>query len=278
MKQKGWGVMSIMVTGATGQLGSLIIDNLLQFVPAGEIIACVRDREKANDLLEKGVEIRFGDYDQPDTLIQAFTGVAELLFISSSHPDDNVRLNQHSEVVHAALKAGVKHLLYTSFAFPPKGQIPTNHVHLLTEQMILKSGIDYTFLRNALYMDFVDVLGLKEAIQSGELITYPGNWLFNSVTRKDLALATAVVLTTTGHLNQIYELTAPRSWDFSELAEVLSVLSGKRVVHRQDSSIQHWIYSFLGKIDTASTSKDMERLMGRPVTPLKESLFTFLQV
>lgn len=269
--------MSIMVTGATGQLGSLIMENLLQFVPSSQIIACVRDLEKAKELLEKGVEIRFGDYDQPDSLVEAFSGVTNLLFISSSHPDDNVRLNQHSEVVNAAIKAGVKHLLYTGFAFPPKEQIPANHVHLLTEQMILKSGIDYTFLRNALYMDFVDVLGLKEAIQSGELITYPGNWLFNSVTRKDLALATAVVLTTTGHHNQIYELAAPRSWDFSELAEILSELSGTRIVHRQDSNIQHWIYSFLAKLDTASTSNDMERLMGRPVTTLKESVVTFLQ-
>jgi NAD(P)H dehydrogenase (quinone) len=245
---------------------------------AGQIIACVRDPEKAKALLGKGFEIRFGDYDQLDSLMKAFSGVTELLFISSSHPDDKVRLNQHAQVVNAALMAGVKHLLYTGFAFPPKGQIPANHVHLLTEQMILQSGIAYTFLRNALYMDFVEVLGLKEAIQSGELITYPGDWSFNSVTRKDLALATAVVLTTTGHHNQIYELAATYPWDFSDLAEVLSELSGKRVVHRQDSSIQHWMYSFLAKIDTASTSKDMERLMGRPVTSLKESIVTFLQV
>lgn len=84
--------------------------------------------------------------------------------------------------------------------------------------------------------------------------------------------------TTTGHLNQIYELAAPRSWDFTELAEVLSELAGKRIDHRQDSNIQHWIYSFLAKVDTASTSNDLERLMGRPVTSLKESLITFLQV
>lgn len=254
------------------------MENLLQFVPAGQIIACVREPEKAKNLVEKGIEIRIGDYDQPDSLMQAFSGVTELLFISSSHPDDNVRLNQHAQVVNAALKAGVKHLLYTGFAFPPKGQIPANHVHLLTEQMILHSGIEYTFLRNALYMDFVEILGLKEAIQNGELITYPGEWLFNSVTRKDLALATAVVLTTTGHHSQIYELTAPNPWDFSDLAEVLSELSGKRVVHRQNSSIQHWMYSFLAKIDTASASKDMERLLGRPVTSLKDAIAPFIQL
>jgi NAD(P)H dehydrogenase (quinone) len=91
-----------MVTGATGKLGSLILENLLQVVPAGQIIACVRDPEKAKALLGKGLEIRFGDYDQPDSLMKAFSGVSELLFISSSHPDDKVRLNQHAQVVNAA--------------------------------------------------------------------------------------------------------------------------------------------------------------------------------
>jgi NAD(P)H dehydrogenase (quinone) len=267
--------MSIMVTGATGQLGSMIMDNLLQSVPTSQVIACVRQPDKAAKYLEKGFEVRFGDYDQPDSLVQAFTGVTALLLIASSHTDDNIRLNQHAQVIQAAQKAKVKHLMYTGFAFPPKGPIPPNHVHLLTEQMILESGISYTFLRNALYMDFVGVLGLKEALQSGELVTYPGNWLFNSVTREDLALATANVLSTTGHQNQIYELTSPRPWGLSELVDVLTELSGKKIVHRQDSSIQHWIYSFLMKIDTASTSKDLERLMGRPVTTLRDSVIPF---
>lgn len=270
--------MSIMVTGATGQLGRLMLKSLLQYLPIDQIIVCVRDLKKANDLLEQGFEVRYGDYDQQDSLIQAFSGVTKLLFISSSHPDDKVRLHQHSLVVDAALKAGVKHLLYTSFAFPPKEDIPAEHVHLLTEQLIIKSGMDYTILRNALYVDFVAVLGLKSAIQSGELVTYPGEWSFNSVTRNDLALTTAVVIITSGHENKIYELTSPRTWDFNELAEVLSQLSGKEILYRQDSSIQHWMYSFLAKIDTVSTSTDMETLMGRPVTPLKDAIAPFIEL
>lgn len=158
----------------------------------------------------------------------------------------------------------------------PKGPIPSYHIHLLTEQLILESGIAYTFLRNALYIDFVGVLGLKEAMESGELPTYPGNWQFNSVTREDLALATAKVLTTSGHENQVHELAAPNVWDFNDLVDVLSELSGKRITYRQDSSIQHWIYSFLAKTDTASTSKDLERLMERKVTTLRESIKLFV--
>lgn len=112
--------MSIMVTGATGQLGSLIMENLEKYVPASQVIACLRQREKAANYLEKGFEVRFGDYDQLDSLIEAFTGVTTLLLISSSHTDDKIRLNQHAQVIHAAKKADVKHLLYTGFAFPPK--------------------------------------------------------------------------------------------------------------------------------------------------------------
>lgn len=113
-------------------------------------------------------------------------------------------------------------------------------------------------------------------MESGELPTYPGNWQFNSVTREDLALATAKVLTTSGHENQVYELAAPNVWDFNDLVDVLSELSGKRITYRQDSSIQHWIYSFLAKTDTASTSKDLERLMERKVTTLRESIKLFV--
>lgn len=94
--------MSIMVTGATGQLGSLIMEKLEKYVPASQVIACVRQPDKAVNFLEKGFEVRFGDYDQLDTLIDAFTGVTTLLLISSSHTDDKIRLHQHTQVIHAA--------------------------------------------------------------------------------------------------------------------------------------------------------------------------------
>ncbi|MRN55122.1 SDR family oxidoreductase [Paenibacillus monticola] len=268
--------MSILITGATGKLGSLIIEQLLQKVPSSQIIACVRHTEKAEHYIKLGIEVRFGDYDQLESIEMAFSGITQLLLISSSHTDDSVRLVQHSNVIAAAKKAGVKQLLYTSFAFPRQGPIPTNHVHRLTEQVIFESGLDYTILRNALYTDFVGVLGLNEAIDSGKFITYPGNWQFNTVTRQDLAIGTAQILTTSGHVNQIYELTAPRPWDFSELSAILSELAGKPVVHREDSSIQNWIYAFLSKIDTVSTSEDLERFMGCPITPLKDSILPFI--
>ncbi|MNI14782.1 Quinone oxidoreductase 2 [compost metagenome] len=268
--------MSIAITGATGQLGTLIIKQLLQKVSADQIIACVRHPEKAKKFLEQGIEVRFCDYDQPESLEQAFAGASKLLLISSSNKDDTIRLRQHVHVIEAAKKSQVKHLLFTSFAFLGVGTITPSHLYLATEHAILTTGIPHTFLRNALYTDFVGVLGLDAAIATGELITYPGDWKFNTVTRHDLALGIAAVLAEQGHTNKTYELTAPRPWTFNDLAIVLSELTGKPISLRQDPQIQNWMYGFLGKIDTSSTSADLERLIGGPITTLKESIKPFI--
>ncbi|OAS15836.1 NAD(P)H-binding protein [Paenibacillus oryzisoli] len=268
--------MSIVITGANGKLGSLIMKQLLKKVSADQIIACVRQPDKAEEYLKQGIEVRFCDYDKPESLDQSFAGASKLLFISSSNTDDTIRLRQHAHVIEAAKKAKVEHLLFTSFAFPGKGLISPTHLYLATEHAILTTGIPYTFLRNALYTDFVGVLGLDAAIAGGELSVYPGDWKFNTVTRHDLALGIAAVLTESGHENKTYELTAPHSWTFNDLAVALSDLSCKPVSLRQNPQIQNWIYGFLGKINTSSTSSDLEKLIGGPVTSLKESIKQFI--
>ncbi|WP_405112664.1 SDR family oxidoreductase [Paenibacillus sp. FSL K6-1217] len=270
--------MTIMITGATGQLGSLIIEQLRQRLPAGQIVAGIRRMEQAADFREKGIEVRYADYDQPESLEEACRGITRLLLISSSHADDNVRLAQHKRVIDAAKRGGVEHLLYTGFAFPQQStdQSKPKNVHILTEQAILESGLGYTFLRNGLYMDFLGVMGLKEAVSSGVLATAPGEWRFNSVTRADLAEATAALLGRGDSGNHVVELSASQTWDLADLAGLLTEIAGKPVVHVQDASIQHWIYAWLRTLDTASTSRDLERLMGRPATPLRESILPFI--
>ncbi|MCR8643771.1 SDR family oxidoreductase [Paenibacillus sp. N1-5-1-14] len=264
--------MSIAITGATGQLGAHIIQQLLGTVGAGSIVACVRDVGKAQKYVNLGIEVRYCDYDSSDSLAQAFVGITKLLLISSSHHDDTIRLRQHAQVIEAAKNANVEHILYTSFAFLGKGYIAPSHLHLATEHAILTTGIAYTFLRNALYMDFVHVFGLDEAITSGELHIYPGDWKFNSVTREDLAEGIATVLSESGHTNKTYELTASSPWTFQDLSDVLTDLTGKPIAVRQNPLIQSWIYGFLKHIDAASTSNDLENLLGRPTTSLRESI------
>ncbi|WP_141504924.1 NAD(P)H-binding protein [Paenibacillus luteus] len=270
--------MSIAITGATGQLGRLILKELVHSQPAEGIIACVRDLEQASVFEEQGIQVRFCDYDQPESLGRAFAGVSKLLLISSSNSDDAVRLRQHKQVIDAANKASVAQLLYTSFAFiRDNADIPSN-VHAATEHAIQATGIPYTFLRNALYTDFVGVLGLNEAVAAGELRYLPGDWTFNSVTRQDLAGAAAKVLIRQGdeHVNNIYELAAPQGWTFPDLAAALQTLTGKLISLRPDPQIQNWIYGFLRKIDTASTSNDLIKLTGRPIIPLAEAIKPFI--
>ncbi|WP_019911158.1 SDR family oxidoreductase [Paenibacillus sp. HW567] len=268
--------MTILITGATGQLGQLIIEQLVQQVPPEQIIAGMRQLDKGKAFKERGIGLRRVDYDVPESLEEAFAGVSRLLLISSPHTDDAVRITQHTNVVEAAKKAGVAHILYTGFAFPQHGNKAAGNVHAQTEQAILDSGLSYTFVRNALYIDFVGVLGLNEAISSGVLRALPGDWRFNAVTRSDLALATAQILAGSGHEGQIYELAAPKTWTFTELAQALAELAGKPVVHVEDSAAQHWIYNFVSSIDTVSVSEDLQRLMGRPVTALKMSILPFV--
>lgn len=270
--------MKILITGANGQLGSQIVEQLRHRIPAGQIVAGVRQVEQAQHLSEQGIEVRYVDYDMPESLTAAVHGISRLLLISSPHQDDSVRLTQHKQVIAAAKAGGVKHLLYTGLAFSgwTAGKDTPENVHALTEEAIVASGLEYTFLRNGLYMDFVGVLGLKEAMSSGELVTAPGAWAFNSVTRGDLALAAAVVLGREASGNQIYELASSQSWGFTDLAAVLTEVAGSRVVHREDAGVQHWIYAFLSRLDTSSTSGDLEQLIGRPLTSLKDSILPFL--
>lgn len=267
--------MPIVITGANGKLGRLVIQELLQRVPASELVACIRNMEHRHDFEKLGIAVRHCDYDRPESLEQAFLGASRLLFISSSHHDDDMRLLQHSNVIEAAKQSEAQHLLYTSFAFPEDGTISLTRLHAATEKSIHASGLPYSIFRHAIYTDFVEVLDLRSAVAKGELRVQPGNWRFNSVTRPDLAIAIAEVMTSPEHEQQTYELTAPQAWTFEELAAALSELAGKPVSLIQDSELQHWMFGFLRSINTASTTGDLERLMERPATPLKECIRQF---
>ncbi|REK77673.1 NAD(P)H-binding protein [Paenibacillus paeoniae] len=264
--------MSIVITGASGKLGRLVIQTLLERVPGAELVASIRNMEHKQDFEKLGVAVRHCDYDLPDTLEQAFLGASRLLLISSSHHHDDVRLLQHTNVIEAAKRASVGHLLYTSFAFPEAGTISLTRLHEATERAVQASSIPYTIFRHALYTDFVGVLDLQSAMVKGELRVPPGEWRFNSVTRLDLATAIAATLTSPDHEQQTYELTAPKAWAFEELAEILSELADKPVCLLNDAQLQHWMFGFLRSINTSSTTGDLEQLMGRPATELREAI------
>ncbi|MEV7896023.1 NAD(P)H-binding protein, partial [Streptomyces cyaneofuscatus] len=143
--------MSIVVTGATGELGRLVIDELLATVPAGEIVAVVRNKEKAAALAARGVELRIADYDRPETLAEAFRAGDRVLLISGS--EVGKRVAQHSAIVEAAKAAGVAQLAYTGILGGPDADFLLADEHKATEQLILDSGLPYTFLRNGWYTE-----------------------------------------------------------------------------------------------------------------------------
>lgn len=286
--------MKIIITGATGGLGSQVIRHLLQSVPAGHIAAVVRDPEKAAPLAELGVEIRQGDYNDPVSLASAFEGGTKLLFISSPAMDDALRVVQHAQVVKAARDAGIRHIAYTSFAFAEDN--PFALVHLATEYAIRAAGLPYTFLRNAGYLEFfLNPAAIQANLRSGRIITNAGQGKVNAVSRYDLALAAAAVLTGEGHDNKTYTLVSEAPWSFDELAGLLTELSGTPVLH-QDVSFEEekrmlvqaglpeaaaqmtaYVYSTVANGQMERGGSDLTALIGSQ-TPLCEFVGRMIQV
>ncbi|GAA2969696.1 SDR family oxidoreductase [Actinokineospora diospyrosa] len=219
--------MTILVTGATGQFGGLAVRHLLDRVPAADLAVSVRDAGKAADLADRGVDVRQGDFSEPDTL--RFAGADTLLLVSTNGPDE-IRVGQQNAAVDAAVRAGVSRIVYTSVSNAAISPLGLAKVHAATEAHIKASGVSYTFLRNAMYHE--NYLGsLPQAVESGTYVTAAGTGRVASASRDDFALAAAIVASSEGHEGAVYELTGSRAWSFDELAEIASDVAGKPVKH-----------------------------------------------
>jgi NAD(P)H dehydrogenase (quinone) len=282
--------MTVATTGATGQLGNFVIKHLLEKIPADQVVAVVRNLDKAAPLVKLGVEVRYGDYMDPASLVKAFGGISKLLLISSSAAfDETLRMTQHANVIRAAKIAGVKHLCYTGTAFAEDATFGPALLHLATEQAIRASRITYTFLRDTLYTEVFVSPELAKSIDTGIIVTNTANGKINSVSRNDFALAHATVLTQAGHENKTYNLVSNQLWTFDELAQILSELSGKKVVHKLGSfdEAKNYLvkcglpeprangrasnYDQVAKGEWAKQSNDLRALIGKE-TPLKETV------
>jgi NAD(P)H dehydrogenase (quinone) len=278
--------MSIVITGANGLLGRLVIKDLLDSgVSAEGITAVVRSKEKGADL---GVPLHIADYDEPETVKDAFGPEDRVLLISGSEPGR--RIPQHTAVVDAARAAGVAQLAYTSVFGGPKADFALAGDHQATEQVILDSGLPYTFLRNNWYSElyFGDFAGIVErgVIANG---VAPDSRIA-SATREDYAAAAAAVLTGDGHLNKAYELSGDAAWTFEEFAAEVTRQTGKQVVHRSLTPAENkellvavglpeGFADILVDVDNAinrgalaGTSNDLSRLIGRATTPIADSI------
>ncbi|TVX96678.1 NAD(P)H-binding protein [Cohnella terricola] len=264
--------MKIVLTGSTGHLGGLILKQLLFRCRAEDLVLSVRQPHIAEGYRDPNLDVRYGDYDVPESLEPSFRGARKLMMVSSPCTDEAIRLRQHLSVIEAARQAGINHIVYTSIFAPEKGNLSVHKLHLDTEQAIRESNIPYTILRNAYYTDIVKFLGIREAAASGILVSPPGNWNFNTASRWDLAHAAAIVLTEEGHENRTYELTPTRTWNLDDLARAISEVTGRKVVHRTDKDYQNNIYRMLPFSDMQFTSDDLAELVGQPLRSVKDEV------
>ncbi|MFB8102312.1 SDR family oxidoreductase [Streptomyces sp. NPDC056007] len=283
--------MSIVVTGATGELGRLVIDELLATVPAGEIVAVVRNKEKAAPLAAKGVELRIADYDRPETLAEAFRADDRVLLISGS--EVGKRVAQHSALIEAAKAVGVAQLAYTGILGGPDADFQLADEHKATEQLILDSGLPYTFLRNGWYTENYTA-NLAPVLEHGAVVANAGEGRIASASRADYAAAAAAVVTGEGHLGKAYELSGDTAWSLAEYAAVVSEATGKEIAYKEVPASVHQeilvgaglpegFAAILTDVDEAiargrlaGTSGDLSRLIGRPTTPLATTVRTAL--
>lgn len=218
----------IVVTGATGQLGRLVIASLLKRIPANQIVAAARTPSKAADLAALGVEVREADYGKPATLAKALAGATSLLLISS-HPTPS-QVAEHKAVIDAATTAGVRLLGYTSVLRADTSTLLVAPDHLATEQYIVGSGLPWVILRHPSYVENYTA-SLASALEHGSIAGSAGDGRNSAATRANLAEAAAVVLTTPGHAGKIYELGNDVAFTMAEFAAEVSKQSGKKVVY-----------------------------------------------
>lgn len=279
--------MKILVTGATGKLGSKVVEALLKKVPADQLAVSVRNPQKAEGLRSLGIEVRHGDFDQPETLEKAFAGIDRLLIISADG-DNETRIRQHTHAVEAAAKAKVGFIAYTSVGNAQESGLFLAPVHSHTEKAILATGIPYSFLRNNWYLEN-ELSSIQGVLAGAPWVTSAGEGRVGWALRADYAEAAAAVLAGSGHDNTIYELSG-QPLTQGEFAAALGAVLGREVPVQQvddatygeimkGAGVPDFVIPMLvaiqadirkGTLDV--TSGDFEKLLGRPATPVAEAL------
>ncbi|WP_144983222.1 SDR family oxidoreductase [Halomonas sp. C22] len=277
----------IVVTGATGQLGRLVIDALLKRVPAEHIVAAVRNVEKAQPLAELGVHVRQANYDDPDSWQAALQGAEKVLLISSS--EIGQRVNQHRAVIEAAKHQGVALLAYTSLLHADSSPLGLAQEHRETEALIHASGVPYVLLRNGWYTENY-TQGAPGAVAQGALFGCADEGRIASAGRADYAEAAAIVLASDQHREPVYELAGDSAYTLGELAAVIARQSGQRVDYvnvseadyvsaLQQAGLPKEFASVLADADRGvakgallDEGRQLSQLLGRPTLTLEEAV------
>ncbi|HEU6438718.1 MAG TPA: SDR family oxidoreductase [Nitratidesulfovibrio sp.] len=273
----------IAVTGASGQLGRLVMEGLLARVPAENIVAAVRNPSKVADLAARGVVVRTADYAKPETLDAAFAGVDRLLLISSSEVGG--RVPQHRNVIEAARRAGVGLVAYTSILHADATPLGLGAEHRETEALLRASGLPHVLLRNGWYTENY-LASLPAALQHGAFAGSAGDGRIASAARADYAAAAVAVLTGEGHAGKVYELAGDTAYTLAELAAEVSRQTGRQIGYTNLPQAEYRamlvtvglpepIADLLADSDAGAArgglfddSRQLSALIGRPTTPL----------
>ncbi len=274
----------IGITGATGQLGKLVVEHLISKVGKDNIVALVRTPQKA---VELGVTTREFNYDKQEEMVKQLKGIDRLLLISANEIGQRVR--QHRNVINAAKKAEIKWLVYTSLLHAEITTINLAGEHIETEKLLKASGIDYTILRNGWYTENY-TSSIEGALAGGAYIGSAGSGKIASAARTDYAEAAAVVLSDDSYKGKVFELAGDNAYTLSDLAVEISKQTGKYIPYRNlleteyskilenlnipkdlSAAIASWDIS-ASKGDLFDDSKQLSSLIGRPTTSLDESV------
>jgi NAD(P)H dehydrogenase (quinone) len=278
--------MTIVVTGATGQLGRLVVEALLERgIPAGQIVAAGRDAAKLSELAGLGVQVRSIDYNDAGSLRQAFDGADKVLLVSGSEVGQ--RLQQHRNAIEAARDAGVALIAYTSIANADRTAMQLAAEHQATEQMLRESGVPFVLLRNSWYLE--NYTGqLAAYLQHGAVLGSAGEGLVSAATRADYAQAAAAVLLKEDQAGKVYELGGEEAFTLGELAGEIGAATGRPVEYR-DMPVEQYTEVLvqaglprpyaavladcdlgIARGELLVTTGDLNALIGRPATPMPE--------
>ncbi|MET8584098.1 NAD(P)H-binding protein [Streptomyces collinus] len=283
--------MSIVVTGATGHLGRLVVEQLLEKIPAERITAVVRDEAKAAGLAARGVRLAVADYNRPQTFDGLFAAGDKVLLISGNEFAKG-RVGQHQVVIDAARAAGVALLAYTSAPGSLKATLADDH--RATEEALIASGLPYSLLRNGWYHEnYTENLG--PVLEHDAVVAAAGEGRVSSASRADYAAAAVAVLTGEGHENTTYELGGDEAWSFAGYAAELSRQTGREIAYNAVTvealkgilagaglpeplvEIFAGVDVSIGRGELVVSTGDLSRLAGRPTTPLAEAVAAALK-
>lgn len=284
-------MMKIAISAATGHFGQLAIHDLLKNVDASDIIAIVRNAEKGRQVLPADITIRQADYTDEAALREALTGVDRLLFISSIPGGEISRQQQHANVITAAKQAGVNFIAYTSFAHADTAQSPLSQDHIATEKMLKASGLRYSFLRNAWYLEN-EMTYLQAGAQGQDAVYAAGQGKISFALEREYAEGAARVMTF-AEPKAVYEFGGtPRT--YADLASAVSEVTGKSFTFKRVSNADYrqamldsgmaatWVDVFVsmqdmmraGELDVVSS--DLPDVLGRPLASLPDAVHEIL--